>query len=147
ALRQDERGAWLREAGPFVEALPHRGPAAHHPEPRLRGDEYARRSLRAPERRGRGDVAGRGAREGSMKIRLDYGREGLEVEVPERNLAGVLELRSAPPLPDPGAAIRGALEQPVGAPPLAELCRDKRSACVVISDITRPVPNAVLLPP
>jgi lactate racemase len=82
-----------------------------------------------------------------MKIKLDYGREGLDVEVPDRNLAGVLDLRSAPPLPDAEAAIRDALARPLGAPPLAELCRGKRTACVVISDITRPVPNATLLPP
>lgn len=82
-----------------------------------------------------------------MRLRLDYGRDGLEVEVPDRNLAGVLELRSAPPLPDADAAIRAALAQPIGTPPLAELCRGTRTACVVISDITRPVPNATLLPP
>jgi nickel-dependent lactate racemase len=82
-----------------------------------------------------------------MKVKLDYGRDGLEVELPDRNLAGILDLRSAPPLPDPEAAIRAAIEQPIGMPPLAELCRGRRTACVVISDITRPVPNATLLPP
>src|SRR5438132_1498747 len=82
-----------------------------------------------------------------MEITLDYGREGLVVEVPEGNLDSVLRLNPAPPVPDPGRAVQAALENPIGAPPLAELCRGRRSACVVISDITRPVPNAVLLPP
>src|SRR5262249_22698083 len=36
---------------------------------------------------------------------------------------------------------------PLGARPLAELARGKRKAVVVISDITRPVPNRLLLPP
>ena len=34
----------------------------------------------------------------------------------------------------------------MGAPPLAELARGKSSACILICDITRPVPNGVFLP-
>lgn len=82
-----------------------------------------------------------------MQIQLDYGREGLFVEVPEENLDTVLRLNPAPPVPDPTTAVQEALRNPVSAPPLAELARERRSACVVISDITRPVPNRILLPP
>jgi nickel-dependent lactate racemase len=59
----------------------------------------------------------------------------------------LLEKRAVPPLPDPGAALRQALEHPIGAKPLAELARGRRDAVIVISDRTRPVPNALLLPP
>jgi lactate racemase len=82
-----------------------------------------------------------------MQIRLDYGRDGLSVEVPDKNLDAVLRLNPAPPVPDPEAAVQESLRNPVGSPPLAELARGRRSACVVISDITRPVPNRTLLPP
>jgi nickel-dependent lactate racemase len=82
-----------------------------------------------------------------MTIRLEYGTTGLEVAVPEERLAGVLALRPHAPLPDPEGAVRAGLAAPIGAPPLAELARGRRSACVVISDITRPVPNRLLLPP
>src|SRR5215210_7942103 len=82
-----------------------------------------------------------------MQIRLDYGREGLSVEVPDENLDAVLRLNPAPPVPDPQGAVQESLQNPIGSPPLAELARGRRSACVVISDITRPVPNATLLPP
>jgi nickel-dependent lactate racemase len=82
-----------------------------------------------------------------MQIRLDYGRKGLLVEVPEQNLDAVLGLNPAPPVPDPSAAVQASLANPISSPPLAELARGRRSACVVISDITRPVPNRVLLPP
>lgn len=40
-----------------------------------------------------------------------------------------------------------ALAAPVGVPPLAELARGRRSACVLICDITRPVPNRLFLGP
>jgi nickel-dependent lactate racemase len=35
----------------------------------------------------------------------------------------------------------------VGCPSLLELARGKRNACILICDITRPVPNGLLLPP
>lgn len=82
-----------------------------------------------------------------MRVRLDYGTDGLTVEVPEERFAGVLSISPRPPLADPGGAVEAALAEPIGAPPLAELARGRESACVVISDITRPVPNRVLLPP
>ncbi|MCE5268741.1 MAG: nickel-dependent lactate racemase, partial [Planctomycetaceae bacterium] len=82
-----------------------------------------------------------------MRIRLDYGRTGLEVDLPDRNLVGVLRCPESKPLADPAAAVRQALQQPTGAPSLAELARGRRNACIVVSDVTRPVPNRVLLPP
>jgi nickel-dependent lactate racemase len=83
-----------------------------------------------------------------MKVTLDYGKTGLDVTLPDdRLLAPPLAIRPADPLADPGAALDAALANPVGTPPLAELARGKRTACVVVCDITRPVPNSLLLPP
>ncbi len=82
-----------------------------------------------------------------MRTRLDYGKTGLEVELPDANVIGVLGLSPATPLPDPTAAVHAALREPIGARSLAELARGKEQACIVICDITRPVPNRVLLPP
>ena len=80
-----------------------------------------------------------------MRIALDYGRTGLEVEIPDANLVGPLGLRPVEPLAQPERVLAAALANPIGSPPLAELARGKRSACVVICDITRPVPNEILL--
>ncbi|HLK59637.1 MAG TPA: lactate racemase domain-containing protein, partial [Chthonomonadaceae bacterium] len=82
-----------------------------------------------------------------MRLRLDYGRTGLEVELPDKNLIGVLGLTPAPPLPDPTAATEEALAAPIGPQSLAALAQGRRDACIVICDITRPVPNKILLPP
>ena len=82
-----------------------------------------------------------------MRIDLDYGRTGLAVEVPDRNLVGILRLKPQNPLADADRVLRDALVRPVRRPPLAAAARGKQSACVVISDITRPVPNKFLLPP
>jgi nickel-dependent lactate racemase len=82
-----------------------------------------------------------------MRIHLDYGRTGLDVDLPDDRVVGPLAIRPAPPLPDPEAAVAGALEQPVGTPPLAPLARGRKNACILVCDITRPVPNRLLLPP
>ena len=82
-----------------------------------------------------------------MHFRLEYGRTGLSVELPDRNVVKCLRYQAAEPLADPTAAVEAALRRPTGSAPLAELARGRRSACIAICDITRPVPNAVLLAP
>ncbi len=82
-----------------------------------------------------------------MRITLDYGRTGLEVELPEERVVGPLAIRPAPPLPDPAAAIEEALARPIGTRPLTALARGRRNACILVCDITRPVPNRLILPP
>lgn len=82
-----------------------------------------------------------------MRIRLDYHRQGLEVEVPDSNLLAVLSMRPTQPISDPLPRIVESLKRPIGAAPLRDLASGKKSACVVISDVTRPVPNRLLLPP
>jgi nickel-dependent lactate racemase len=82
-----------------------------------------------------------------VRIELAYGRGTLPVELPASSRVDVLEKRPVAPLADPAQALRDALEAPLGTPPLRELARGRRDAVIVISDHTRPVPNALLLPP
>lgn len=82
-----------------------------------------------------------------MRVRLEYGKSGLEAELPDKNVVGVLKLTPAPPLADPVAATAAALTAPIGTEPLAEIAQGRRNACIVVCDITRPVPNRLLLPP
>lgn len=82
-----------------------------------------------------------------MRVRLEYGRTGLEVDVPAERVVRTLKYKDAPPLVDPLGELEALLDQPIGTPPLAEIARGKQSACILICDITRPVPNALILPP
>lgn len=50
-------------------------------------------------------------------------------------------------VPDPAAAITDALRKPLGAPPLRELAAPGEKVAIVVSDITRPVPTYMILPP
>ncbi len=82
-----------------------------------------------------------------MRVRLEYGRRGLEVELPDDRVVRTLAYKEATPLSDPVASLEKALADPIESPPLAELARGKESACIVICDITRPVPNELILTP
>lgn len=82
-----------------------------------------------------------------MKYSLAYGKGSISVEIPERNLVKVLEIGKVPALSDPVRGIREKLDRPNGTPPLARLAGGKKTACILVSDITRPVPNKTILPP
>jgi nickel-dependent lactate racemase len=80
-----------------------------------------------------------------MKVRLDYGLNGLDVDVPEQ--ADVLQMASTAGIKEIDARLEEALRHPIGTPALKTLAAGRRDACIVIADITRPVPNATILPP
>ncbi len=80
-------------------------------------------------------------------ISLAYGRGTLSIDVPDKNLVKCLGYKELPPLGDPEAEIATLLEKPNGTAPLSQLARGKTTACIVISDITRPVPNETILKP
>lgn len=78
---------------------------------------------------------------------LSYGRGHLRLNLPSAAVATVIRKRPLPKIADPQAAVEAALEAPVGAAPLSELARGRKSACILICDITRPVPNRLFLGP
>jgi nickel-dependent lactate racemase len=82
-----------------------------------------------------------------MKVELLYGKATIAVSVPPGCRETVIRKEERAPLGDPRAAVARALAQPIGAPPLADYARGKRSACILICDITRPVPNHLFLRP
>lgn len=81
-----------------------------------------------------------------MRIKLAYGRDGIWIDLPGGADVTVVEPRFVEGLPDEAAAIRAALAAPTGTAPLRELARGRKSAAVVFSDITRPMPNERVLP-
>src|SRR5215467_10408588 len=82
-----------------------------------------------------------------MHIDLAFGKTGLRADLPDGFRYRVLEARTATPLPNWQATLERALDDPIGAPPLTELARGKRSAAISVCDITRPAPNRLTLPP
>jgi nickel-dependent lactate racemase len=80
-----------------------------------------------------------------MRVHLQYGRDGLDVEIPGTNIT-VVEPRFVPGLPDEAAGFREAVRNPIGARPLREIVKATDRVAVVIPDLTRPLPSDRLLP-
>ncbi|AKB24275.1 Transcriptional regulator [Methanosarcina sp. MTP4] len=81
------------------------------------------------------------------KIKLAFGSEKLELEVPEKNLSSVI-MPSEPEKRKEGAfLIKKALENPIKSRRLSEIVNPESKVAVIVSDVTRPTPTAKLLPP
>ena len=79
-----------------------------------------------------------------MRVRLDYGVDGLEVDLPRERLT-IIEpvFRSA--VADPRAALIAALRAPLGRPPLREIVRRGQTVAISVCDITRAQPRQEML--
>ena len=82
-----------------------------------------------------------------MQVDLKYDRGSLAVELDEAWRPTILRKPAMPVLGNPSAAVWNALASPVDAPTLREAAAACRTACILICDITRPVPNGDILPP
>jgi nickel-dependent lactate racemase len=81
------------------------------------------------------------------KIALSYGRGHLDITLPPGARPTVIRKQQLPKLADGKAAVIEALHHPVASKPLADLAKNRQSACILICDITRPVPNRLFLRP
>jgi nickel-dependent lactate racemase len=79
-----------------------------------------------------------------MRVRLDYGIDGLEVDLLHERLT-VIEPVFRPAVPDPHAALVGALRAPLGRPPLREIVRRGQTVAISVCDITRAQPRQEML--
>ncbi len=81
-------------------------------------------------------------------IKIPYYTSAMDLHVAEENLKAVIYAKTDEY--DAGRSeadlVRGALENPIGAPKLRELARGKRRVVVVTSDHTRAVPSKLTLP-
>lgn len=82
-----------------------------------------------------------------MEYELLYGRGRLSIALPPQAKVTVIKKNFTTVPEDPLAVIHKAFESPVGSLPLSELVQGSRTACIVICDITRPVPNGLFLRP
>jgi nickel-dependent lactate racemase len=81
-----------------------------------------------------------------MQVELSYGRGSIGIALPDSWDVNVIRKPVMPVVRDAATAVRDALNAPVGSGALRDEARSARSACILICDITRPVPNGLLLP-
>ncbi len=84
-----------------------------------------------------------------MAYELAYGKSKLTFTLPAGVQPIVVVPNEKPGLPDALAAAHAAVANPAGTPPLAEMLKSAqpRTVVVVVNDITRPTPYAIMLPP
>jgi nickel-dependent lactate racemase len=81
-----------------------------------------------------------------MQIKLLYGRKGLALDLPDDWDVTVVQKKTMPLINNPKDAVADALEHPVGCNKLPTIVSGKQRVCILICDITRPVPNGIILP-
>lgn len=81
-----------------------------------------------------------------MWTEIPYGQSTAWLEIPDRNLIGVVRSPVPSVRCDEAVTIRAALASPIGARTLTELARGASSAAILVSDITRPRPSYKFLP-
>ena len=84
----------------------------------------------------------------SIEIHLGYGNEEIKVNLPEKKILHVIEGNHVEPLTDIPAAVKTALANPIGSPPINQIVKKGDNVCIIVSDITRAwVRNDLFLPP
>lgn len=79
-----------------------------------------------------------------MKTNVLYGKSEIAIEVPDHST--LIEPNTIPPLDNDDEAIMNALAQPIASQPLHTMVKATDTVAIVISDITRPTPNHILVP-
>src|SRR5678815_1069636 len=75
-----------------------------------------------------------------MRVRLDYGTEGLQVELPDERIT-IIEPMPRPAVPDAAATLTTAIRSPIGCAPLRQQIRKGQRVAISVCDITRAQPR------
>ncbi|MBO8137960.1 MAG: nickel-dependent lactate racemase [Desulfotomaculum sp.] len=83
-----------------------------------------------------------------MKLKIPYGSSHLQVDVDDKHISGIVNPGDSSPANAKEIIIK-ALKNPLGTETLFKLANNinPAAAAVIISDVTRPVPYNVMLPP
>ena len=79
-----------------------------------------------------------------MRLTLDYGTTGLDVDLPDDHVTVIEPLYHAP-VPDPRATLLDAMRSPIDRPPLPALVRPGQRIAISVCDITRAQPRREML--
>lgn len=82
-----------------------------------------------------------------MKVSLNYGDDSMALDISDENYMGTLSPKDIREIEDPVNEVRRALANPIGSKKLKEIVSSQDKVVILASDITRPSPSSVLLPP
>lgn len=81
-----------------------------------------------------------------MKLELGFGTSPQTLEVPDKNLLGVLEPNAVAVAGKGAAVVEAALQSPIGTARLHEMVQPGQKVVIIASDVTRPVPSYKIIP-
>lgn len=83
-----------------------------------------------------------------MNIQLPYGKEKMEISIPDARYNGSLISKMTEYVPEKSQEelVRDALAHPIGTPKLSKMAIGKKNVVIIASDHTRPVPSKIIMP-
>ncbi|MDY0119941.1 MAG: nickel-dependent lactate racemase, partial [Clostridia bacterium] len=82
-----------------------------------------------------------------MRIELSIGRRTQSVEIEQKHLIAQLTPNTVTVERSGAGAVEDALDHPIGTKKLEEIVRKGEKIVIITSDITRPMPSSIVLPP
>lgn len=82
-----------------------------------------------------------------MEFKLGFGKQQISFDIAPENLIGVLEPNTVEVELTGEAEVRRALSAPIASAPISSLVKAGEKIAIITSDITRPMPSRVVLPP
>jgi nickel-dependent lactate racemase len=82
-----------------------------------------------------------------MKVSLNYGHTSMALDIPDENYLGTLSPKDIKEIEDSINEVRSALANPIGSKKLKELVSPQDKVIILASDVSRPSPSSILLPP
>ena len=79
-------------------------------------------------------------------FRVPYSKSNIYFSVPSGISVDVATSKELPPVQDVRAAVKAALDAPIGSPPLTDPIKPTDQVCIVFTDITRSTPEEILVP-
>jgi nickel-dependent lactate racemase len=81
-----------------------------------------------------------------MQFEIGFGAIPQQVEIPDKNIIGVLEPNKVDVKSTGAEEVLRAIRSPVGTGMLNTIIRPEEKIAIITSDITRPLPSAVIMP-
>jgi len=81
-----------------------------------------------------------------MKIKLFYGKNKVEVDVPDKNLMAILEPKDTEPLHEIEREIKRSLDSPIASGKIRDIVKPHMKIAVLCDDYTRKTPAHLILP-
>ena len=82
-----------------------------------------------------------------MNVSLNYGHNSITLNIQDKNYMGTLNPKEIDKVENPNIEVKRALANPIGSRRLKELVSNKNKIVILASDISRPCPSYILLPP